>query len=210
MKSESHATFKSKHLNSKHYNLNTSKGKDVKRSSCHLITSCPFGLLSQHLYPWPRQVSPTLDGQPQINNIQILHNLSHARLTLINNPRPLRLAPYSSHRPQRWGWLYSSCSAAACLAPASRPSLGMCPLMRTASLCSERWRLYWMSTATSCDAPRSNWCSCRKRRICRAEVQPGWQFVVKWSLNEACWYFTVQDRNLCWKLMTTWWRTCGN
>lgn len=143
--------------------------KDVKRSSCHLITLCPFGLLSQHLYPWPRQVSPTLDGQPQINDIQILHNVSHARRPLINNPRPLRVAPYSSHRPQRWAWLYSSCSAAACLAPASRPSLGMRPLTRTASLCSERWRPYWMSTATSCDTPRSNWCSCRKRRVCRAE-----------------------------------------
>lgn len=176
------------------YNLNTSKGKDVKRSSCHLITLCSFSLLSQHLYPWPRQVSPTLDGQPQINDIQILHNLSHARLTLINNPRPLRAAPHSSHRPQRWGWLYSSCSPAACLAPASRPSLGMRPLMRTASLCSERWRLYWMSTATSCDAPRSNWCSCRKRKVCRSEVQPGWKlltssfcqvldlFVVKWQI----------------------------
>lgn len=143
-----------------------------------MIPSCPLGLLSQHLYPWPRQVSPILDGQPQINDIQILHNLSHARLTLINNPRPLHVAPYSSHRPQRWGWLCLSCSAAACLAPASRPPLGMCPLMRTASLCSERRRLLWTSTATSCD-----WCSCRKRRVRRAEVRPGWHppFVKSWT-----------------------------
>lgn len=119
-----------------------------------------MGLLSQPLYPWPQQVSPILDGQPQINDIQILHNLSHARPTLINNPRPLQTAPYSSHRPQRWGWLCSSCSAAACLAPASRPSLGMCPLMRTTSLC---------------DTPRSN--RCRKRRVRWADVQPGWQLL---------------------------------
>lgn len=115
-----------------------------------------------------------------VNNIQTLHNLSHACL-MHKSPScrpPLRC---HSYRTQRWGLFYFSCLAAACLKQTSwgRGSL-LSHLLRmrspkqTASLCSERWWLFWMSREMSCNTPNSNWCTYRKHRVC---VAAWWQIL---------------------------------